>query len=185
MVNVNDFKNGMTIKLDGNIYLIMEFLHVKPGKGPAFVRSKLKNLRTGAIIEHTFNSGIKVERAKLNREKMQFLYVNGDTYNFMNMNTYDQIDINKKQIEKEAIYLKECLEVELTFYENELLAILLPDKIEYKIIETEPGVRGNTVSNATKDATLETGLIIRVPLFIETGENIIVSTKDGKYDSRA
>jgi len=185
MVNVNDFKNGMTIKLDGNIYLIMEFLHVKPGKGPAFVRSKLKNLRTGAIIEHTFNSGIKVERAKINREKMQFLYVNGDTYNFMNMNTYDQIDINKKQIEKEAIYLKEGLEVELTFYENELLAILLPDKIEYKIIETEPGVRGNTVSNATKDATLETGLIIRVPLFIETGENIIVSTKDGKYDSRA
>jgi len=185
MVNVNDLKNGMTIKLDGNIFLVLEFLHVKPGKGPAFVRSKLKNLRTGAIIEHTFNAGIKIERASIDRVTMQFLYASGDSYNFMNMETYEQIEINKQQIEEEVPYLKEGLNVELTFYESELLGINLPDKIEYKVTSTEPAVRGNTVTNATKEAVLETGLVIKVPLFIEADEVIIVSTKDGKYDSRA
>ncbi len=185
MVNVNDLKNGMTIKLDGNIYLVIEFLHVKPGKGPAFVRSKLKNLRTGSTIEHTFNAGIKVEKASINRTTMQFLYANGDAYNFMNTETYDQIEVHKDQIEDEAKYLKDGLNVELTFYENELLGINLPEKIEYKVTSTEPAVRGNTVNNATKEATLETGIIIKVPLFIEQDEMIIVSTKDGKYDSRA
>ncbi len=185
MVNVNDLKKGMTIELEGNIYLVLEFLHVKPGKGPAFVRSKLKNLRTSAIIEHTFNSSIKVKRAQIERKSMQFLYNDGDLYNFMNMKNYDQIELNKKQMEKEAIYLKEGLEVDLIFYEQELLGLTLPDKIEYEVTMTEPGVRGNTISNATKEATLETGLTIKVPLFINQGEKIIVSTKEGKYDSRA
>ncbi|MDD2518846.1 MAG: elongation factor P [Bacilli bacterium] len=185
MVNVNDLKNGMTIEFDGNIYQVIEFLHVKPGKGPAFVRSKLKNLRSGATIEHTFNAGIKVGKAAIDRISMQFLYSNGDAYNFMNMETYEQIELDKTQIADEVEYLKEGLDVELTFYENELLGISLPEKIEYKVVSTEPSVRGNTVNNATKEAVLETGLVVKVPLFIETDEIIIVSTKDGKYDSRA
>ncbi|MFA5604068.1 MAG: elongation factor P [Bacilli bacterium] len=185
MVNVNDLKNGMTIEFDGNIYQVIEFLHVKPGKGPAFVRSKLKNLRSGSTVEHTFNAGIKVGKAAIDRISMQFLYANGDAYNFMNMETYEQIELDKNQIEDEIEYLKEGLDVELTFYESELLGISLPEKIEYKVISTEPSVRGNTVNNATKEAVLETGLVVKVPLFIETDEMIIVSTKDGKYDSRA
>lgn len=185
MVNVNDLKNGMTIEFDGNIYQVIEFLHVKPGKGPAFVRSKLKNLRSGATIEHTFNAGIKVGKAAIDRISMQFLYANGNAYNFMNMETYEQIELDKTQIEDEVEYLKEGLDVELTFYESELLGISLPEKIEYKVVSTEPSVRGNTVNNATKEAVLETGLVVKVPLFIETDEVIIVSTKDGKYDSRA
>lgn len=185
MINVNDFKTGMTIGFDGNIFQILEFLHVKPGKGPAFVRSKLKNLRTGAIIEHTFTSGIKVERAVIDKLSMQFLYSSGDVYNFMNMETYEQIELNKSQIEDQVLYLKEGLDVSITFYGNEMLGITLPEKIEYKIINTEPAVRGNTITNAMKDATIETGLVVKVPLFVENDQKIIVSTKDGKYDSRA
>lgn len=185
MVNVNDLKNGMTVGFDGNIYQVIEFLHVKPGKGPAFVRTKLKNLRTGATIEHTFNAGIKIEKAIVNKASMQFLYFNNDKYYFMNMENYEQIELDKKQIKDEAIYLKEGLNIDLIFYESELLGLNLPEKIEYKVINTEPAVRGNTVTNATKEATLETGLIVKVPLFINQDDIIIVSTKDGKYDSRA
>ena len=184
MINVNDFKTGVTISYEGNLYQVLEFQHVKPGKGAAIVKTKLKNLRTGSIVEQTFNSGIKVPTAHVNKTKMQFLYSTGDSYSFMNMETYEQVDVDIKQIANEAKFLKEGLEVMLFFYENELLGIELPEKIDYVITETEPAVKGNTVTNATKDATLETGLVVRVPLFIEQGEEIIVSTKDGKYVSR-
>ena len=184
MININDIKNGMTVIVDGNICQIIEFLHVKPGKGPAFVRIKLKNLRTGSIVEQTFNSGIKVPTAHVSKTKMQFLYSTGDSYSFMNMETYEQVDVDIKQIANEAKFLKEGLEVLLFFYENEMLGIELPEKIDYVITETEPAVKGNTATNATKDAVLETGMSVRVPLFIEQGEEIIVSTKDGKYVSR-
>lgn len=185
MVNVNDFKNGMTIKVDGNLFSILEFQHVKPGKGPAFVRTKLKNLRTGATIDHTFNAGIKVETARIEKKPMQFLYQSGDDYVFMNMNDYSQIDINKKSLGDDTKYLKENLDVEIVFFEGEMLGLNLPDKIEMEVIKTEPGVKGNTTSTATKDATLETGYSIRIPLFINEGEKVIISTKDGKYVSRA
>ena len=184
MINVNDFKVGVTIMYEGNIYQVLEFQHVKPGKGAAIVKTKLKNLRTGSIVEQTFNSGIKVPTAHISKNKMQFLYATGDSYSFMNMETYEQVDVDIKQIENEAKYLKEGLEVILIFFENELLGIELPEKIDYVITETEPAVKGNTATNATKDATLETGMTVRVPLFIEQGEEIIVSTKDGKYVSR-
>ena len=184
MINVNDFKTGVTIMYEGNLYQVLEFQHVKPGKGAAIVKTKLKNLRTGSIVEQTFNSGIKVPTAHINKTKMQFLYSTGDSYSFMNMETYEQVDVDIKQIENEAKFLKEGLEVTLFFYENELLGIELPEKIDYVITETEPAVKGNTATNATKDATLETGMTVRVPLFIEQGEEIIVSTKDGKYVSR-
>lgn len=185
MINVNDIKNGMTITFDGNIYSVLEFLHVKPGKGPAFVRTKLRNLRTGATIEHTFNAGIKLGKASINKVSMQYLYVSGETYYFMNMDNYEQIELSKEQIGEEAEFLKEGVNVDLTFYEGELLGILLPEKIEYTITSTEPAVKGNTANNATKEATLENGLVVKVPLFINNGDTIIVSTSTGKYDSRA
>ncbi len=185
MININDIKNGMTVVIDGNIYLILEFLHVKPGKGPAFVRIKLRNLRTGSTIEQTFNTNIKFEKAIIEKKPMQYLYSNGDMYNFMNMETYEQIDLSKDSLGDNAKFLKEGLEVEVTFYKGEVLGINLPEKIEYEVTETEPAVKGNTATNATKEATLENGMTVKVPLFISAGEHVIVSTKDGKYDSRA
>ena len=185
MININDIKNGMTVVIDGNIYLILEFLHVKPGKGPAFVHIKLRNLRTGSTIEQTFNTNIKFEKAIIEKKPMQYLYSNGDMYNFMNMETYEQIDLSKDSLGDNAKFLKEGLEVEVTFYKGEVLGINLPEKIEYEVTATEPAVKGNTATNATKEATLENGMTVKVPLFISAGEHVIVSTKDGKYDSRA
>lgn len=184
MINVNDFRTGVTINYDGNLYQVLEFQHVKPGKGPAFVRTKLKNLRTNSLIDQTFNAGIKIPTAHINKQKMQYLYSTGNLYNFMNMETYEQIDLNENQIANEAKYLKEGLEVYITFFESEMLGIELPEKIDYKVKSTEPAVKGNTATNSTKDAIIETGLLVRVPLFINEGEEIIVSTKDGKYVSR-
>jgi elongation factor P len=185
MININDIKNGMTVKIDGNIYTIIEFLHVKPGKGPAFVRIKLKNLRTGATTDQTFNTNIKIEKAHIDKNPMQFLYANGDMYNFMNMETYDQIELSKDSIGDSAKYLKEGIDVDISFYEGEIIGINLPEKIEYVVARTEPAVKGNTTNNATKEAELENGLVVKVPLFVDENDHVIVSTKDGKYDSRA
>jgi len=185
MINVNDFKNGVTIELDGNLFQVLEFQHVKPGKGPAFVRTKLKNLRSGAIIDHTFNAGIKVATAHISKKKMIFLYQQGTEFNFMNMETYEQVEINEKKLQYEKDLLKENTEVEIIFFNGEMLGINLPEKIELRITDTEPGVKGNTTTSATKEATLETGLVVKVPLFIEQDEIIIISSKDKKYVSRA
>lgn len=184
MININDIKNGMTVEYENNIYVINEFQHVKPGKGPAFVKTKLKNLRTGANIEITFNTNIKLKRAIIEKQKVQYLYDSGDSCVFMNNDTYEQIEISKYKISDEIQLLTENLEVQLTFYENELLGLELPDKIEMKVIFSDPGVKGNTTSTATKEAKLETGLLIKVPMFINEGDIIIVSTKDKKYVSR-
>lgn len=185
MFNVNDIKNGITFLYDGNIYQVIEFLHVKPGKGPAFLRTKLKNLRTGATIEKTFNTNIKLEKAMIDKQSVQFLYASGDVYTFMNMETYDQVELTRDQLGDDVLYLKDGLNVELSFYKGELLGVILPEKIELQVAHTEPAVRGNTTNNAMKDAELETGLSVKVPLFIEEGETIVVSTSDGKYASRA
>lgn len=185
MINVNDIKNGMTILFEGNIYTVLEFSHVKPGKGAAFVQAKLKNIRTGSIVEKRFNSGVKLEKAMIEKVSMQYLYANGDSYCFMNMETYEQTELTKEQLGSGVSYLKEGLDVLLSFYEGELLGIVLPEKVDLKVTATEPAVKGNTATNATKDATLETGLTVRVPLFIEEGEVISVYTADGKYASRA
>ena len=185
MINVNDIKNGLTVKIDNNIYTVVEFQHVKPGKGSAFVRSKLKNLRTGATTEITFNAGVKIETAHVEKQNMQFLYSQGDTYYFMNMQTFDQIELNKSSLGDDVKFLKENLEVIISFYEGEVMGVILPDKIEYLITKSDPGVKGNTTSTAMKDAELETGMVVKVPMFISEGERIIVSTSDGKYVSRA
>lgn len=184
MINVNDFKVGQTITYEGNIYQVLEFQHVKPGKGAAIVKAKLKNLRTGSIAEYSFGAGTKVPRAHISKQSMQFMYKTGSTYSFMNMETYEQIDLDESQIVNEAKYLKEGLEIFVIFYESEMLGVELPEKIDFKITKTEPAIKGNTATNATKDAIIETGMLVRVPLFIEEGEEIIVSTKDGKYVSR-
>lgn len=184
-ININDIKNGMTIIMDGNLSQIIEFQHVKPGKGPAFVRIKLKNLRTGAIVEDTYNTNLKVEKAHIDKMPMQYLYQDGNKYVFMNSQTYDQIEIPEEKLENEKKFLKEGMEITIDFYEGEIIGITLPEKIEFEVIETEPAVKGNTTNNAMKDATIETGFTVKVPLFINQGEKIIISTKDGKYSSRA
>lgn len=185
MINVNEFKSGMTIEYEGNIYIVLEFQHVKPGKGAAIVKAKLRNLRTGSIAEYTFNAGTKVPQARIEKKAMQFLYAMNDTYYFMNMNDYEQIELAKSLIGDDADLLKENLEVDIMFYEGEMLGMNLPDKIALKVVHTEPAVKGNTTSSAMKDATLETGKVVKVPLFIEEGEEILVGSKDGKYVSRA
>lgn|SRR5574344_349809 len=185
MFNVNDIKNGMTLIFEDQLYIVLEFSHVKPGKGAAFVQGKLKNLRTGSIVEKRFNSGVKLEKAMITKQQMQYLYANGDDYNFMNMDTYEQIDLTNEQIGDDAKFLKEGINVYVTFYEGEMLGIELPDKITYVVTKTEPAVKGNTTNNALKEAYMENGLMVKVPLFVGEGESIIVSTKDGKYDSRA
>src|SRR5574344_2943215 len=179
MINVNDIKTGISILYEGNIYSVLEFSHVKPGKGAAFVQAKLRNLKTGATTVVRFNSGVKLEKAMISKINMQYLYNTGDTFYFMNMNTYEQVELSKEQIGNDSLYLKEGLNVYLSFYEVELIGLLLPDKVEMKIVQTEPAVKGNTTNNATKDATTETGLLVKVPLFIENDETIIVSTSDG------
>ena len=163
----------------------METQHVKPGKGAAIVKAKLKNLRTGAIFEQTFNAGVKVATARIEKQLMQYLYNMNDVFYFMNMESYEQLEIPATSINDEAKFLKENLEVYITCYEGEILGIQLPDKVELLITHTEPAVKGNTTTNALKDAECETGLMVRVPLFVEEGERIIVSTADGKYVSRA
>lgn len=185
MITSNDFKTGLTIKMDNNLYTIVDFQHVKPGKGSAFVRTKLKNLRNGATIEYTFNAGVKVETAHIDRKQMQFLYAMGDTYYFMSMTDYEQIELDKSSLGEDVQYLKENLEVYIVFYEGEMLGLNLPDKVELKVVATESAVKGNTTNSAMKDATLETGMVVKVPLFINQDESILVSTKDGKYVSRA
>lgn len=185
MINVNDIKNGLTIKIDNNLYQVIEFQHVKPGKGSAFVRTKLKNLRTGTTVETTYNTNVKLETAHIEKQTMQFLYSQGDEYCFMNMQTYDQVELKKAQLGEDYKFLKENLEVIISFYEGEVLGMILPDKIEYKVTKSEPGVKGNTTSTAMKDAELENGMVVKVPMFIEEGEAILVSTIDGKYVSRA
>lgn len=185
MINVNDLKVGMTIMYENNIYSVMDTQHVKPGKGAAFVQAKLKNLRSGSIVENRFNSSDKVEPARIEKKAMQFLYSMNDTYYFMNMSDYEQIELSKNVIGDDAELLKENLEVDIIFFEGEMLGMNLPDKIALKVVHTEPAVKGNTTSSAMKDATLETGKVIKVPLFIEEGEELLISSKDGKYVSRA
>ena len=185
MVDVNDIKTGMTLIIEGGIYQVVEFLHVKPGKGSAFMKTKLKNLRTGGTIERTFNTNVKFEKAQIEKTNVQYLYNSGDVYNFMNMETYEQLELTSDQLGDDKLYLIENMTVMVSFFQGELLGVILPDKIEMTITETEPAVKGNTTNNATKDAKVETGLNVRVPLFIEQGEKIIVSTSDGKYVSRA
>lgn len=184
MISVNDFKTGTTIEFEDNIWQVLEFQHVKPGKGAAFVRSKLRNLRNGNIQEKTFRAGEKVKRAHIDHKKMQYLYASGDTHAFMDMNTYEQIELSASQIEHELNFIKENLAVDIIMFQGEVIGIDLPKNVELEVTETEPGLKGDTVSGGSKAATMETGLVVQVPLFINQGDRLVISTTDGKYVSR-
>lgn len=185
MLSVNDFKNGLTIEFDNNLWRIVEFQHVKPGKGGAFVRSKLKNLRTGANQEKTFRSTEKVEKAIIDTKSMQYLYADGDNHVFMDTETYEQLELPAAQINDELKYLKENMQVSIMMYGSETLGIELPNTVDLAVAATEPGVRGDTSSGGTKPATLETGLVVQVPFFVNEGDLLTINTSDGSYISRA
>lgn len=186
MISTSDFKTGMTIEFDNEIFTILEFQHVKPGKGAAFVRTKLKNRRSGAIAEKTFRSGEKVEKAHLEKKEMQYLYNEGNEYNFMNTETYDQISLSAVQLGEENIkFLKENMMIHVMFYGEETIGVDLPTTVILKVIETEPGVKGDTASsNVTKAAIVETGAVIKVPLFVNEGDELVIDTRNGDYVSR-
>ncbi|MFC4404239.1 elongation factor P [Gracilibacillus xinjiangensis] len=185
MISVNEFKTGLTIEVDGGIWQVMEFQHVKPGKGAAFVRSKLRNLRNGNIQEKTFRGGEKVNRAHIENRKMQYLYASGDTHTFMDTNSYEQTELPASQIERELQFIKENMEVNILTYQGETIGVDLPNNVELTVTDTEPGIKGDTASGGTKPATLETGLVVQVPFFVNIGDVLVISTNDGKYVSRA
>lgn len=185
MISVNDFRTGLTIETDGGIWRVVDFQHVKPGKGAAFVRSKLRNLRTGAIQEKTFRAGEKVGKAQIDNRRMQYLYANGDQHVFMDNESYDQLELPEGQIEYELKFLKENMDVSIMMYGTETLGVELPNTVELKVTATEPGIKGDTTSGGTKPAIVETGLSVNVPFFINEGDVLIVNTTDGSYVSRA
>ncbi|ADF41288.1 elongation factor P [Priestia megaterium] len=185
MISVNDFRTGLTVEVDGGIWRVMDFQHVKPGKGAAFVRSKLRNLRTGAVQEKTFRAGEKVGKAQIDNRKMQYLYASGDQHVFMDNQSYEQLELPASAIEYELKFLKENMEVAIMMYQGETLGVELPNTVELKVTETEPGIKGDTASGGTKPATVETGLTVNVPFFVNEGDVLIVNTTDSSYVSRA
>lgn len=185
MISTNDFRTGVTIELDGDIYQIMEFQHVKPGKGAAFVRSKLRNMRNGSVQEKTFRAGEKVPKARIETKEMQYLYGSGDEYTFMDTQSYEQINLPISRLEKEVKFLVENMNVHIVDYNGEIIGIQLPNTVILEVTDTEPSVKGDTAQGASKNATLETGLTIQVPLFINTGDKLIIDTREEVYVSRA
>ncbi|MDQ0858434.1 MULTISPECIES: elongation factor P [Bacillaceae] len=185
MISVNDFRTGLTIEVDNGIWRVMDFQHVKPGKGAAFVRSKLRNLRTGAVQEKTFRAGEKVAKAQIENRKMQYLYANGDQHVFMDNESYDQVELPEASIEYELKFLKENMEVSIMMFGSETLGVELPNTVELEVVETEPGIKGDTASGGTKPAKVQTGLIVNVPFFVNEGDVLIINTTDSSYVSRA
>ena len=185
MVSVNDFKTGLTIEVEGDIYTVLDFQHVKPGKGAAFVRSKLKNLRNGNTVERTFRAGETVGRAIIDNRAVSYLYASGTEHTFMDNETYDQFALTSDQLKWELNFLKENMNVNIMSYGQEILGVHLPHSVELTVVETEPSVKGNTATGATKSAKLETGLHVQVPLFINEGDILLIDTREGKYISRA
>lgn len=185
MISVNDFKNGLTITVDGELWRVVEFQHVKPGKGSAFVRYKLKNLRNGAVQEKTFRAGEKVEQAQIDRKKMQYLYADGNNYVFMDTDTYEQLELPGESLTEELKYLKENMVVSVIMYGSETLGVELPNTVDLTVAETEPGIKGDTASGGSKPATMETGVVVQVPFFVNEGDVLTINTTDGTYISRA
>ncbi len=184
-ITTNDIKNGMTLDLDEGLFQIVDFQHVKPGKGPAFVRTSLRNVRAGGTVERTFRAGEKVERATIDKREMQFLYRDGEDYVFMDSETYDQITVTPVTLGDAGNYIVDGSSVVLEMHGSEIVGTDLPAAVELDIAETEPGLQGDRSSGGTKPATLETGLIIQVPLFIGPGERVKIDTRSGAYLSRA
>ena len=185
MISAGDFRNGITFEMEGIVYQIIEFQHVKPGKGAAFVRAKTRNLKTGSLVERTFNPADKFEVARMERKNMQYLYADGDLYYFMDVETYDQIPFNSSQLGDSMKFMKENEIVQILSYKSEVFGVDPPNFVVLEIIQTEPGYAGNTATGATKPATVETGAQIKVPLFVNTGDLVRVDTRTGEYMERA
>ncbi len=185
MISSNDFRNGTTIELEGGVWQVVDFQHVKPGKGSAFVRSKLKNIKTGAVVERTFNAGEKVPRAHLDQRQMQYLYESDGAFNFMDNETYEQIALNNDQLGDATRFLKENMSIGVLFFQGVVIGIDMPNSVELEVVETDPGIRGDTATGGTKPAKLETGYVVRVPLFINTGDVLRIDTRSGDYIERA
>lgn len=185
MISSNDFRTGTTIEVDSNIFRVIEFMHVKPGKGAAFVRTKLKNVKTGAVREQTFRAGEKVPRARIETREMQYLYNDGELYTFMDTETYEQLTIPKGQLDYELNFLKENMNCYVVLHEGTTIGIDLPNSVELEVTSTEPGIKGDTASGGSKPATVETGYTLQVPFFINEGDRLIIDTRSGAYVSRA
>jgi elongation factor P len=184
LIAAGDFRKGVTIEVDGQIFTVVDFMHVKPGKGAAFVRTKLKNIMTGAVIERTFSPTEKFEEAQIERREMQYLYNDGEFYYFMDTETYEQIPLSYDKVEEAMKYVKENMVVTVKFYKGEAFSVEPPTFVELEVIDTEPGVRGDTVTGGSKPATVETGAVIQVPLFINVGDKIKIDTRTGEYIER-
>ena len=183
-VSTNDLKNGMGLDLPEGLYTVVEFQHVKPGKGGAFVRTKLKNVRTGAALDRTYRADEKLEQAVIDKREMQYLYRDGQQYVFMDTATYDQLHVDDASLGDAVRYLKEGDSAVLQMYKSEIVGVDLPAAVELEVTETEPGVQGDRVSGARKPATLETGIVVQVPLFVNTGDRVKVDTRSGEYLTR-
>jgi elongation factor P len=185
VISSNDFRTGTTIEVDSNIFRVIEFMHVKPGKGAAFVRTKLKNVKTGAVREQTFRAGEKVPRARIETREMQYLYNDGELYTFMDTETYEQLTIPKAQLDYELNFLKENMNCYVVLHEGTTIGIDLPNSVELEVISTEPGIKGDTASGGSKPATVETGYTLQVPFFVNEGDRLVIDTRSGAYVSRA
>ncbi|WP_088187288.1 elongation factor P [Desulfosporosinus sp. FKA] len=185
MISSNDFKTGLTIEIDGDVFSVVEFQHVKPGKGAAFVRTKLKNVKTGGVVERKFNAGEKVNTAHVERHEMQYLYKDGDHYVVMDNETYEQVSLTEGQIGDGVKWLKENMNLGVLFFDTEVIGVDVPNSVQLLVTATEPGVKGDTATGGTKPATLETGAIVQVPFFVNEGDMLIIDTRTGNYVQRA
>ena len=185
MISAGEFRNGITFEYEGNVYVVVEFQHVKPGKGAAFVRTKIKNVMTGAVVEKTFRPTEKFEKAHIERKEMQYLYSDGDLFYFMDPETFEQLPIGAATLGDALKFVKENMDVKILSYKGSVFSVEPPTFVELEVTQTEPGVRGDTATNVTKPATLETGATINVPIFINTGDVIRIDTRVGEYMERA
>jgi len=185
MISTNDFRTGQTIEMEGDVYQVIEFQHVKPGKGAAFVRTKMRNVRTGAVIEKTFNAGEKLPKARIEKRDVQYLYNDGKSYNFMDMETFDQITMTDEQLGDAVKYLKENMIIQVLTFQEKSIGVEMPNFVELEVTDTAPGIKGDTASGGSKPATMESGTIVQVPFFINIGDVLQIDTRTGNYIKRA
>ena len=185
MISTNEFKTNVTVTIDGDAWQVVEFQHVKPGKGAAFVRAKMRNLCTGAVVERTFNAGERMPKARIDRREMQYLYESDGMYVFMDNETYEQTELSKETLGTALNLLKETMDVKIMIHEGRVLGVDLPNTVELTVVETEPGIKGDTATGGSKNATMDTGYVVKVPLFINEGDVLAIDTRTGDYISRA
>jgi elongation factor P len=184
VISTNDFRTGVTIEIDGQPWVVVDFQHVKPGKGSAFVRAKIKNVITGSVLERTFNAGEKLPRAHIERREAQYLYGMGDELTFMDVTTYEQVTLSREVVGEGVLYLKENTNVYIMSYEGRVIGVEIPNFVELEVVETEPGFKGDTATGGTKQAKLETGAVVKVPLFVNVGDVLKIDTRTGEYIER-